>query len=190
MGLVSAGGTGSYQISADVPGISELQAGGGCFMDQLYSEDCHVDGLEFALTVRTTVASIPSADTVTVDAGWKAMPADRHQPLPIRPKGLTLRSLSAEHGVVVRGDGAPTLDVGDTIDFLPGYHDADRLSPRRDLRHQEQPRRGGVPRIGAWRLQLGDVAQTDLMQVGMPRSSTYVWTTHSSSCELSRATAG
>lgn len=124
VGLVSAGGTGSYQISADVPGISELQAGGGCFMDQLYSEDCHVDGLEFALTVRTTVASIPSADTVTVDAGWKAMPADRHQPLPIRPEGLTLRSLSAEHGVVVRGDGAPTLDVGDTIDFLPGYHDA------------------------------------------------------------------
>ena len=86
MGIVSSGGTGSYQISANVDGIDELQVGGGCFMDQLYAEDCHVDGLQFALRVRTTVASIPSADTVTVDAGWKAMPPDRHQPLPIRPR--------------------------------------------------------------------------------------------------------
>jgi len=122
--LVSAGGTGSYQISANVPGIGELQVGGGCFMDQLYSEDCHVEGLQFALTIRTTVASIPSEDTVTVDAGWKAMPPDRHQALPIRPDDLTLRSLSAEHGVVVRGPTAGPLEIGDTIDFLPGYHDA------------------------------------------------------------------
>ena len=51
------------------------------------------------------------------------MPADRHQPLAIRPEGLTLRSLSAEHGVVVRGDSAhPRRRRHDR--FLPGYHDA------------------------------------------------------------------
>ena len=50
--IVTAGGTGSYRYSAKVPGITELEAGGGCLMDLMYREDCHVGpetGLDFAL---------------------------------------------------------------------------------------------------------------------------------------------
>jgi D-serine deaminase-like pyridoxal phosphate-dependent protein len=121
--LVSAGGTGSYTITATLPGVTEIQAGGGCFYDLLYADDCHVDGLDFALTVRTTVASRPAPDTATIDAGWKALPNERVAPRPIEPAGLTLRSLSAEHGVVVLGEGAPDLAIGDQVVFVPGYHD-------------------------------------------------------------------
>jgi D-serine deaminase-like pyridoxal phosphate-dependent protein len=122
--LVSAGGTGSYRITAEVPGVTEIQAGGGCFMDYLYADECHVSDLEFALTLVATVTSIPSADTATVDAGWKALPNDRVAPRPIDPAGLTLKSLSAEHGVLVRGPEAPALAIGDQVTFVPGYHDA------------------------------------------------------------------
>jgi D-serine deaminase-like pyridoxal phosphate-dependent protein len=123
-GLVSAGGTGSYRITAELPGVTEIQAGGGCFMDYLYADECHVADLDFALTLVATVASLPSVDTATVDAGWKALPNDRVAPKPIAPADLTLRSLSAEHGVVVRGPDAPALAIGDQVTFVPGYHDA------------------------------------------------------------------
>ena len=49
---------GSYRYSAKVPGITELEAGGGCLMDLMYRDDCHVGpetGLEFALTLHFTL---------------------------------------------------------------------------------------------------------------------------------------
>ena len=36
--IVSAGGTGSYQYTADIPGITEIQAGGGIFACHYYTE--------------------------------------------------------------------------------------------------------------------------------------------------------
>src|SRR5262249_43104173 len=35
-GIVSAGGTGSYQLTVRCPGVTEVQAGGGIFMDPFY----------------------------------------------------------------------------------------------------------------------------------------------------------
>src|SRR6185503_3799584 len=56
--IVSCGGTGTYQLTAQLPGITELQAGGGIFGDVYYRESMHVDH-DFALTVMTTVTSRP-----------------------------------------------------------------------------------------------------------------------------------
>ena len=37
--IISAGGTGSYQYTADIAGITEIQAGGGIFACQYYTQD-------------------------------------------------------------------------------------------------------------------------------------------------------
>ena len=42
--IISAGGSGSYQYTADIPGITEIQAGGGIFACQYYTQVCQVDG--------------------------------------------------------------------------------------------------------------------------------------------------
>ena len=48
--IVSAGGTGSYALTAAWDGVTEIQAGGGIFMDAMYREKCHV-GEELGLSL-------------------------------------------------------------------------------------------------------------------------------------------
>jgi D-serine deaminase-like pyridoxal phosphate-dependent protein len=48
--IVSCGGAGTYQLTARLPGITEIQAGGGIFCDIYYHDVMHVDH-EYALTV-------------------------------------------------------------------------------------------------------------------------------------------
>ena len=122
------GGTGSYRYSAKVPGITELEAGGGCLMDLMYREDCHVGpetGLDFALTVRGMVVSRPTPDRAITDAGWKTMSNAHHVPQVKGVPGATVRSLSAEHGTLdVAPEADGSLRIGDTVEFIPGYHDS------------------------------------------------------------------
>lgn len=61
-GIVSAGGTGSYQYSSDCPGLTELQAGGGIFADPMYTEQMGVTGLEPAVALLATVTSRPKLE--------------------------------------------------------------------------------------------------------------------------------
>ena len=122
--IVTAGGTGSYRYSAKIPGITELEAGGGCLMDLMYRDDCHVTGLEFALTVRAMVVSRPTPDRAITDAGWKTMSNAHHVPEPKDRPGVTVRSLSAEHGTLDVGPSAGPLLIGDVVEFIPGYHDS------------------------------------------------------------------
>ena len=42
--IVSAGGSGSYQYTANIAGITEIQAGGGIFACQYYTRMCQVQG--------------------------------------------------------------------------------------------------------------------------------------------------
>ena len=42
--IISAGGSGSYQYTAEIPGITEIQAGGGIFACQYYTQMCQVEG--------------------------------------------------------------------------------------------------------------------------------------------------
>jgi D-serine deaminase-like pyridoxal phosphate-dependent protein len=120
--VVSSGGTGSFQLTADQPGLTECQAGGGCVMDRFYVEDCHVD-LEQALTVLTSVVSVHPGGAV-VDAGFKTCGnlADFSLPLVLGRPGVTVRALSAEHGILdVAG---PPLRIGEQVRLVPAYSDA------------------------------------------------------------------
>ncbi|MDA1314037.1 MAG: DSD1 family PLP-dependent enzyme [Acidobacteria bacterium] len=120
--IVSAGGTGSFEITALQPGLTELQAGGGIFMDLLYRELCHVDCLDYALTILAAVTSRPAADRAIIDAGRKTMNQEMHIPEIKGRDDLRIKGLSAEHGVLEVTSG-PGPRIGEKIQIIPGYGD-------------------------------------------------------------------
>lgn len=125
--IVSSGGSGSYMVTATVPGVTELQAGGACLMDRFYAEDCHMAdlGFEWALTILTTVAGRPAhaPERAILDGGFKTMSDGMHKPLPIDLPDTEVVYLSAEHMNLRVGPNAPELKVGDKVRFLPEYTD-------------------------------------------------------------------
>jgi D-serine deaminase-like pyridoxal phosphate-dependent protein len=120
--IVSAGGTGSYQITARLGIATELQAGGGIFMDLFYRNKCQVAGLEFALAILATITSRPTQNRAVIDAGRKTMNQELMVPEVIGRSDLKIRSLSAEHGVLDVTE-APGPSIGDRIRLIPGYGD-------------------------------------------------------------------
>ena len=123
--IVSCGGTGTYQTTAHLAGVTEVQAGGGVFGDVHYRDDYRIDH-ECALTVLTTVISRPTPYLIVTDAGFKALSATHAVPEPVGlPAGaLGEVRLSAEHGRVRLEEPDETVGVGDKLPFLVGYSDS------------------------------------------------------------------
>ena len=112
VGIVSGGGSGNHMFAASLDGLTELQAGGACFMDPFYGELCHLEelGFEYALTILTTVTSRPTAGAghhrrrVQDAVGQGGMARQSSS-------GTTefeLDYLSAEHGVWLRPPDGPS----------------------------------------------------------------------------------
>jgi D-serine deaminase-like pyridoxal phosphate-dependent protein len=72
--IVSAGGTGAYQITGQFPGITEVEAGSDVTMQTGYRKI----GIDFhcARNILTTVISRPDPQRVVADAGLKARSTD------------------------------------------------------------------------------------------------------------------
>jgi D-serine deaminase-like pyridoxal phosphate-dependent protein len=121
--VVSAGGTGSYQITADCEGVTELQAGGGIFADPFYVEQCHLAGHEYALTVLASVVSRPSLARAVLDSGRKTLNPDVHKPHVKGHPDATVLHLSAEHCTVELGPNSRDLKIGDKVELVVGYSD-------------------------------------------------------------------
>jgi len=123
--IVSGGGSGTYMTSGLVEGMTEIQAGGGCFLDRFYGEECHMDGeFEYALTVVSTITSRPIPERGIMDAGFKTMSdGESGRPRPIDRPGISLVYLSAEHGNLLLEPDAQGLAIGDRIEWIPGYSD-------------------------------------------------------------------
>lgn len=120
--IVSASGSGTFQQSAGLAGLTEVQAGGAVFSDLSYQKW----GLdhEFALTVLTRVVSRPSATRIIVDGGFKTMSTQHGMPQPLGLGTLKSIVLSAEHGNLELAEPDETLRPGDIVTFLPGYTDS------------------------------------------------------------------
>ena len=121
--IVSAGCTRDYFISAGYPGITEVQPGTYIYMDIGHRElmgTTPVD-LGYAMTVLTSVISIPTSDRVVVDAGSKAVLKEDSRPKNL--KGYELYSLSAEHGKLRVTDPERSLALGEKIELIPSYGD-------------------------------------------------------------------
>lgn len=119
--IVSAGGSGTFLMTAPCPGLTEIQAGGGVFSDLSYAKWGLVH--EFALTVLTRVVSRPTPTRVIVDGGFKTMSTAHGMPEPtgLRVKKLTL---SAEHGNLELEEPSASPHIGELLTFIPGYTDS------------------------------------------------------------------
>jgi D-serine deaminase-like pyridoxal phosphate-dependent protein len=119
--IVSCGGTGTYLVSAGIPGVTEVQAGGGVWGDALY-----VDlgaRVEPALTLLVHVTSRPTSDRVIFDAGRKSIdPTNRPPSVRGLPITQPLR-FSAEHGTMYLDTPCPEPRIGDRLELGIGYSD-------------------------------------------------------------------
>ena len=121
---ITGGGTGTYALEAASGLYTEVQPGSYVLMDLDYAANRVEAGetpLAHALTVLCTVIST-SAGRAVLDGGLKAFSVDQGLPRMLLP-GWTVRSLSDEHAVIERGEGAAALAVGDKVQLVPGHCD-------------------------------------------------------------------
>jgi D-serine deaminase-like pyridoxal phosphate-dependent protein len=121
--IVSCGGTGTYWITAALPGVTEVQAGGGIFCDMHYRNDYGVQH-EYALSILTTVVSRPTPTRIICDAGWKSMAQQPALPAPRDLGEVKSVKLSAEHATIELAASNPAPTVGSRVVFVAGYSDA------------------------------------------------------------------
>ena len=122
IGIVSCGGTGTYWITAEQKGITEIQAGGGIFSDMLYRKTFGVEH-PYAMTILATVTSRPDPKRIICDAGRKTMTGDAAMPEPIGLAKVASMALSAEHTIVNLAEPNDSPRVGDKQEFVVGYSD-------------------------------------------------------------------
>jgi D-serine deaminase-like pyridoxal phosphate-dependent protein len=121
--IVSCGGTGTYWITAALPGVTEVQAGGGIFCD-VHSRTSYGVMHDYALSILTTVVSRPTPTRIICDAGWKTM---AHHPALPAPKHLGQAArvkLAAEHATIELAAASRAPSVGEQVEFVAGYADA------------------------------------------------------------------
>jgi D-serine deaminase-like pyridoxal phosphate-dependent protein len=118
--IVSAGGTGTYDISGRVGGVTEIQAGSYVLMDTDYG-DVGV-GFEQAFFVLGTIVSRPAPDRCVADAGHKSTTKDHGLPRVHAVEGATVTSLNDEHATIAIPAGC-TLRVGDRVRLIPSHTD-------------------------------------------------------------------
>jgi len=119
--IVSCGGTGTYRITASIPGITEVQAGGGIFGDVTYQK--WGAGVNCSLFILATVISNPEPGKAIIDAGRKAMNIEYSFPEPRGLRTASFQKFSAEHAVVTYDPAVDNLKIGDKINFIVGYGD-------------------------------------------------------------------
>jgi D-serine deaminase-like pyridoxal phosphate-dependent protein len=129
--IVTAGGTGTYNITSDIGGVTEIQPGSYVTMDHRYRmiETCGRD-FDCSLSLLATVLSRPSGDRAIVDLGWKSVGLEYQilgwQGMPQAKKdldGITYSPGGDEHGILSLKGRSQDLRIGDKIEFIPAHCD-------------------------------------------------------------------
>ncbi len=118
--IVSAGGTGTHDISGRVDGVTEIQAGSYVLMDTDYGDT----GVPFeqAFWVLGTIVSRPSPDRCVADCGHKAATKDHGHPRVAGMAGATVTALNDEHAVIAVAEGT-RIAIGDRVRLVPSHTD-------------------------------------------------------------------
>jgi D-serine deaminase-like pyridoxal phosphate-dependent protein len=114
--IVSAGATGTYDITGAIEGVTEVQAGSYVLMDRFHEP--LVSGFGFAASIAATAISVHD-DLVVFDAGRKAVGGDFGPPEPPDEDG-TFAFLHEEH-LGFRYPGDAPYRVGDRVMLVPRY---------------------------------------------------------------------
>ena len=129
-GVFSGGGTGTYNIDHETPGLTDVQVGSYVFMDAQYlaiggAEDPEVySDFEPSLTVLTTVLNAQYEGRATTDAGAKANTINRPWPIIAGETGMTYTAGSDEFGSIrYEADASRTYAVGDKLELIVSHCD-------------------------------------------------------------------
>jgi D-serine deaminase-like pyridoxal phosphate-dependent protein len=126
---VSGGSSGTFNIDSELEGMTELQSGSYCVMDLDYRRigsprGAAYDEFEMALTVLTTVVSVPSAEMAMVDGGFKAFSTDRpFVPEAVEWPGVEYSWAGDEHGRLMTAEPERLPRLGQLIEFFPPHCD-------------------------------------------------------------------
>jgi D-serine deaminase-like pyridoxal phosphate-dependent protein len=116
--IVSAGGTGTFDIAGDWPDVTEVQAGSYVFMDGAY-RNVRPDLGRPALTLLATVIS-RRGDRAIIDAGMKSLTNEFGPPMG-KEIPVKVGRLSEEHGHLAAGESS--LEAGSKIEIIPSHGD-------------------------------------------------------------------
>lgn len=118
--IVSGSGTFTYQYAAEVPGITEIQAGTYLVNDTAFYE-AGVTEFKPALTILATIISRQrrkgSENLAVIDMGRKSIDTYYGLPKVKAPLGVTVTGLSQEHGRVLLEGESSILDIGNKIEI-------------------------------------------------------------------------
>ena len=121
--IVSTGGTGTYAISGQCPGITDIQAGSYLLMDTRYLDL----GAPFrrSLTVLASVISKRDTGRAVIDCGVKAISSERGLPALKDISYAKLVALHAEHALIdIDPHSSPGIEVGTKLEVWVQYSDA------------------------------------------------------------------
>ncbi len=144
-GIFSGGGTGTYNIDHETPGLTDVQVGSYAFMDAQYlviggRDNPEIyDDFESSLTILATVLNAQYDGRATTDAGAKACTINRPWPLVKGETGMSYTSGSDEFGTIRYEDPSRTYKVGDKLELIVSHCD-----PVVNLYDRMHAVRGGV----------------------------------------------
>jgi D-serine deaminase-like pyridoxal phosphate-dependent protein len=152
--VVSVGSTPSARHIAEVPGVTEVRPGTYVFQDYNQVRLGVATVADCAAVVHATVVARPAPDRAVLDAGTKAVAADRNMIVVDREgygtvigqPGWFFARASEEHGVLLRQDDghADDLRVGQRVQLVPNH-----ICPAVNLYDRLIVHRGGVV-AGSW----------------------------------------
>jgi D-serine deaminase-like pyridoxal phosphate-dependent protein len=130
VGVVTAGGTGTYNITSAIEGVTEIQPGSYVTMDHRYRM-MDTSGKDFgcSLSVLATVISRPSKERAIVDLGWKSVGLEyqilgwQGMPVAKNDNGISYSPGGDEHGILTLSGESTNLKLGDKIEFIPSHCD-------------------------------------------------------------------
>ena len=153
--VVSGGSSGTYNIDTELEGLTELQSGSYCVMDLDYRRIGGKGGgaygdFEMALTVLTTVISVPSGEIAMIDAGLKAFSTDKpFVPEAVEWPGVEYTWAGDEHGRLTVTQQGRLPSLGQRIEFFPPHCDPTiNLYDKIHVMRGERWRRYGTSRAG------------------------------------------
>ena len=116
--IVSAGGTGTFDIAGKWPDVTEVQAGSYVFMDGAYRK-VRPDLGRPALTLLATVIS-RRGERAIIDAGMKSLTNEFGPPMG-KDTEIKVARLSEEHGHLAAGESS--IEPGSKIEIVPSHND-------------------------------------------------------------------
>lgn len=128
LGIITGGGTGTFDIDSAIEEITDLQVGSYIFMDQEYLaiEGSDANGrLPFAnsLTIQATAISQPTKGIVTLDCGYKAMASETVAPHLLDLPHARVKFAGDEHSIAILQKGSQEPLLGEKFQLISPHCD-------------------------------------------------------------------